>query len=232
MNTNFNNNVLTIPLTQPIRFKISKRSAVHKAGHTAGIYFWNKQTGSPPVKFRIGIHHLAPQVSTSKFSKKNLNKCLATLEGGRFVSELPMSITEATNAMSDHERLAYEQKFTADIINLLSGPIAEARYVALRDDEVISPRLVNIHALRFYGGNADMELIFRYFDCFKDAYKDKERKITEIYLRAYAFVIERSNWLAIMALADYITAAEKTVIEYEEIISVLEAHPITNHVMH
>jgi hypothetical protein len=38
--------------------------------------------------------------------------------------------------------------FEADIINVLAGPLAEAVYLALRDNEPFNPELVNISALQ------------------------------------------------------------------------------------
>jgi len=51
----------------------------------------------------------------------------------------------------------------------------------------------------------------------------REQKITELFLAAFSFVNERSNWRAITALADYIISEDKSIIECNEIIAVLGA---------
>jgi hypothetical protein len=45
----------------------------------------------------------------------------------------------------------------------------------------------------------------------------------ELFLAAYQFIDNRSNWRAITVLADYIVNAGKQIINCEEAIAVLEA---------
>jgi hypothetical protein len=61
--------------------------------------------------------------------------------------------------MSSSENLAYAKAFNADIVNLLTGFIAEAKFIAIRDNEVITPRLVNVHSLHNYGVERDLQLL-------------------------------------------------------------------------
>jgi hypothetical protein len=137
---------------------------------------------------------------------------------------LPSSVDEAINNFSTTQKRAYQRAFEADIINLLVGPLAEANYVAMRDDEPINPRLVNLNALHHYGGSSDLETINEYLDCLIDDSAKREKKLSELFLAAFNFINDRSNWNAIMALADYILADCKNIIECEEIISVLDGH--------
>jgi hypothetical protein len=125
---------------------------------------------------------------------------------------------------SSTQKQAYQRAFEADIINLLVGPLAEANYVAMRDDEPINPRLVNLNALHHYGGSSDLETINEYLDCLSANRAQREKKLSELFLAAFNFISDRSNWHAIMALADYILADCKNIIECEEIIAVLDAH--------
>ncbi|HEY8096516.1 MAG TPA: hypothetical protein VIE65_10560, partial [Methylobacter sp.] len=113
--------------------------------------------------------------------------------------------------------------FEADIINLLAGPLAEARYVSLRDNEPINPELLNVTALQYYGGSSDLEVVNEYLECFIDSDELRERKMTELFLAAFSFVCERPNWLAITALADSILAHQENIIECNDIIDVLES---------
>jgi len=43
-----------------------------------------------------------------------------------------------------------------------------------------------------------------------------------LFLVAFNFICVRSNWLAITALAEYILSADKSVIDYDDIIALLE----------
>ena len=94
----------------------------------------------------------------------------------------------------------------------------------MRDDEPINPHLVNLNALHYYGGSSDLETINDYLDCFIANRAQREKKLVELFFAAFNFINDRSNWHAIMALADYILADSKNIIECEEIIAVLDAH--------
>ena len=140
------------------------------------------------------------------------------------IHTLPCSVEEAISNFSLAQRQAYLHAFDADIFNLLVGPLAEANYVARRDGELINPRLVNLNALHYYGGASDLETINEYLDCLIANRAHREKKISELFLAAFNFINDRSNWRAIIALADHILADGKNVLEYEEIIAVLDAH--------
>lgn len=217
---------------QSIGRTLSKRSAFHEAGHAAAIYLGNNQKGLPPVHFRIVIQQPAPSDKVVVFSKKILNRCFAKIEGGQLITDFPQSMSIATKSLSDAEKEGYELAFCADIINLLAGPIAEAKYVALRDGEAISPRLVNLRALRNYGGENDLATLANYFLCLDEPDADRERKIIELFLSAYAFVNDRKNWRAITELANYLETSMEPVIEYGEIAAVLELNADNKLVTH
>ena len=134
------------------------------------------------------------------------------------------SVDEAICGFSSTQKQAYKSAFEADIVNLLVGPLAEANYVARRDDEPINPRLVNLDALHYYGGSSDLETINEYLDCLNPNKTLREKKLAELFLAAFNFINDGSNWHAITALADYILADCKNIIECEEIIAVLDAH--------
>jgi len=208
---------------------LRKQTAIHEAGHAAAIYLGNKQKELPPVFFQIIIKN---EVKTGQWlpqtddNAKNRMTCFAKVEGGRLIHTLPSSLMKATLRFSINESQAYRTAFEADIINFLAGPLAEARYVALCDDEIFNPRLVNLHALHFYGGAADVALAQEYLDCLVTGQQEKERKIADLFMAAYQFISQHSNWRAITALADFILNTGKNVIEYEEIISMLDAQAL------
>lgn len=202
---------------------VSRKIAIHEAGHAAAIYLGNQQKGLPPVFFQIFINPLNNDVQSSGFLGKPSDHYIAKVEGGRLIHTLPSSLDEATKDFSTAQKHAYQHAFEADIINLLAGPLAEARYLALRDNEPISPELVNVNALQYYGGASDLEVVNEYLECFIDSDELRESKMTELFLAAFNFVNERSNWLAITALADSILAHQENIIECNEIIDVLES---------
>jgi len=209
------------------RAELGRKTAIHEAGHAAAIYLGNKQKQLPPVFFQIFIKELnSDSQSTGCLCKSydNCNNCITKIEGGRLIHTLPSSVDEAMSDFSSTQKQAYQRAFEADIINLLVGPLAEANYVAMRDDEPINPRLVNLNALHHYGGSSDLETINEYLDCLSANRAQREKKLSELFLAAFNFISDRSNWHAIMALADYILADCKNILECEEIIAVLDAH--------
>ncbi|MDD1633203.1 MAG: hypothetical protein LUP91_13480 [Methylococcaceae bacterium] len=207
--------------------ELSRKTAIHEAGHAAAIYLGNKQKQLPPVFFQIFIKELNSDfLSTGCLCKSydTCNNCITKIEGGRLIHTLPSSVDEAISNFSATQKLAYQRAFEADIINLLVGPLAEANYIAMRDDEPINPRLVNLNALHHYGGSSDLETISEYLDCLVSDRSQREKKLSELFLAAFNFINDRSNWYAILALADYLLADCKNIIECEEIIAVLDAH--------
>ncbi|MDD2658761.1 MAG: hypothetical protein PHY54_03645 [Methylococcales bacterium] len=207
--------------------ELSRKTAIHEAGHAAAIYLGNKQKQLPPVFFQIFIKkHNSGFQSTGCLCKSyaSCNNCITKIEGGRLIHTLPYSVDEAISDFSSTQKQAYKNAFEADIINLLAGPLAEANYVAMRDDEPINPRLVNLNALHHYGGSSDLEAINEYLDCLSFNRARQENILSGLFLAAFNFVNDRENWRAIMALADYILTDSKNIIECEEIIAVLDAH--------
>jgi len=207
--------------------ELSRKTAIHEAGHAAAIYLGNKQKHLPPVFFQIFIKELNSDFQSTGClceSYDSCNNCITKIEGGRLIHTLPSSVDEAISDFSSAQKQAYQRAFEADIINLLVGPLAEANYIAMRDDEPINPRLVNLNALHHYGGSSDLETINEYLDCLIANRAQREKKLSELFLAAFNFINDRSNWRAILALSDYILADCKNIIECEEIIAVLDTH--------
>ena len=212
---------------QGTRIEIDKRIAYHQAGHAAAIYLGNKQKQLPAVHFQIIIK---PQEwdgrQSGRFTLKH-PQYTVKVDGGRLIQSLPMSFAEATQYFSWPEQEECLRAFEADVINLLAGSLAEAKYVALRDNEVFNPNLVYLGALKFYGGGSDLELITEYLECFMLHKAERDRKLAELFLAAYNFVNKQSNWCAISALADFIMdmprVEPKDIIQCEEVISLLES---------
>ena len=190
---------------------ISMETAIHEAGHAAAIYFGNKQRQLPPVYFQIRINQ--PDV------KSHWN---AEIEGGRLIHTLPESVAVVTAMLDTNQKADYLNAFEADIVNLLIGPLAEANYVAQRDDEIINSCLVTLASLPRYGGAADLIVAWEYLECWFDDPHQRQSKLSELFLIAFDFINQPTRWRAIIGLANYLLSCEQTVIDYEQISRVLD----------
>ncbi len=108
------------------------------------------------------------------------------------------------------------------MINLLVGPLAEAKHVALRDNECFSKNLVNVNALHNYGGTSDLEKVCDYLENFISDASRHEEKMTELFNQAFQFIDSAVYWQAIKCLASYMLDNMKNTISYEEVITVLD----------
>ena len=137
------------------------------------------------------------------------------------IHTLPSSVAKAVSDFTPAQEYEYQVAFEADIVNLLAGPLSEANYIALRDDEPITPNLIHLDALHFYGGRSDIATINEYIDCLELTLAQRQAKLTSLFLKAFAFIKDPANWCAIITLAEYIISSKKTIIDYEDIASVL-----------
>jgi len=200
-----------------------KQIAFHEAGHAAAIYLYNQQKQLPPVYFQISIKALGRQKNSL------LDTCslvydhyAAVVEGGRLIHSLPVALIESAHYFSATEQDAYQTAFEADMINLLIGPLAEAKHVAFRDDEQFNAQLVNINALHNYGGTSDLNKVYEYLDIFiADRSRHKEKTV-ELFDKAFQFISSPAHWKAIARLADYILKNKENIISCEEAIAVLD----------
>lgn len=206
-----------------------RQIAFHEAGHVAAIYLCNKQKQLPPVFFQITIKAL------DRTKQNAWNPCAmrhdhfaAVVEGGCLIQSLPSALIESVHYFSSTEQDAYRTAFEADIINLLVGPLAEAKHVALRDNEHFNAHLVNINALHYYGGGSDLEKIYEYLDAFIGAKNKHDEKLSELFNKAFQFIGSPVHWQAIERLADFILNNRKNIISCEEAITVLD-ESVTSH---
>jgi len=195
--------------------KIRLRTAVHEAGHAAAIYLGNKQRQLQPVFFQIVISEIPGNSQKS-------NHCLARVQGGRLIHSLTSSIKDSVRHFSQTQKEGYLKAFNADIVNLMVGPLAEANYVAMMDNEIINSLLVNFPALRFYGGASDIEVIEEYLDFYSNDATERKQKIDSLLNEAYAFINDRTYWRAIIALSQAIMASKKELVSYQEIAAILD----------
>jgi len=80
--------------------------------------------------------------------------------------------------------------------------------------------------LNFYGGGSDLETINDYLDCLNRSTAQREEKLSRLFFAAFSaafsFINDAENWHAILTLAEYILSSNKTIIDHEDIITVLD----------
>ncbi len=206
-----------------ICLEMDKRIAYHQAGRAAAICLGNKQKQLPEVYFRIIIKQQERGGQPSGRLAHMYGKYTVKVEGGLLIQNLPFSFEEVRRYFSWPQQEEYRCAFEADVINLLAGSLAEAKYVALCDDEVFNDNLVNLGALHFYGGGSNMEVITEHMKCFIPDKAERDKKLAELFLAAYSFVNNRTNWDAISVLAKFIMAESHSVINCEKVVSLLES---------
>jgi len=196
--------------------KLSKETiAFHEAGHATAIYLNNRTRNIPPVFFKILLNSITnEQVGGSTFTEPLEGDYIAKIEGGRLIQ---------TFSPLDEVTEGYMTAFEADIINVLVGPLAEAKYVHECDDECFNERLVNIHALIYYGGRLDLQLTSEYIQSLYPSRQEQEKTLNRLFNIAFGFIENHSNWQAICRLANYIYQCPKSVIDYEEVVLILES---------
>jgi hypothetical protein len=223
------NNITDIP-TQ-YRLKQHKECiAYHEAGHAAAIYLNNKAKNLPPVYFQIVFKELSDDKDYDVIIyQATHDDSIARVEGGRLIQSLPYSIDGLAHKLIDRNEAMtplvrdYIIAFETDIINLLVGPLAEAKHAYNRDDEVFNHQLINLRALKNYGGGSDLALAREYLESFSVNRQQQEEKLDELFLDAFDFINDRANWKAITRLADYILKSNKNIIGCEEVVSLLES---------
>jgi hypothetical protein len=202
--------------------EIDAKAFYHVAGQAAAIYLGNKQKQLPDVHFNILIKTEEPYKPQSNLLIGTYVHNPAIIVGGRLIQSLPLSYAEATDSLSWFHQAEYRCAFEVDIFNLLAGPLAEAKYIAYRDGEIFNSHLVNLKALRNYGGIQDMELVNEYMACFMSNEAERKEKLAELFLAAFYFVDDTSIWRKITALAMFIQdQSGEGIIHCEDVISFL-----------
>jgi hypothetical protein len=202
--------------------------AYHEAGHAAAIYLNNKARGMPPVFFHLSFNEAEAASEDSVMNyQKAYSDYIGRVEGGRLIQSLPASFAGLDRQLAEniepHLKSVsdYGVAFDLDIINLLAGPLAEAKYVAVNDGELFNHRLVNLPALKNYGGRFDLVLIDDYLHSFSRCKQQRAEKLNELFLIAFHFVSDYHNWKAITKLAEYIIESNKKTISYEKAVATL-----------
>jgi len=190
-----------------------QQTAFHEAGHAASIHLGNKQKKLPAVFFQIQIKKASDTGSLSS----------AKVIDGHLIQNLPIAGLKDFQSLSKLDQLNYQSAYEADVINLLVGPLAEAKYVSIRDDEAFNFNLLNTHALNYYGGSSDIKKAYTYLEYFIPSEPEREIKMVELFSQAFQFIDNQMNWKYILNLAHYILDTEKDIISCEEAIEVFES---------
>jgi len=223
------NNITDIPTHNRLQ-QHKQCIAFHEAGHAVAIYLNNKARNLPPVFFQIVFNEKSEATDYDELIyQATHDDSISKVEGGRLIQSLPYSIDGLVHKLIDHnEAMAplvrdYICAFEADIINLLIGPLAEAKHVYNRDDELFNRKLVDLRALKNYGGNSDLALAYEYLESYSTNIQQQDEKLDELFTLACDFVSDYSNWKAITKLAKYILESNKNLISCEEVVSILES---------
>lgn len=194
--------------------------AFHEAGHAAAIYIRNRYHSLPPVNFHISLSGVKGQHATKNRPLPLANQVLqAKLENGLLINNPAFS----EGGVSVQAMSAYRQACEGDVINLLAGPLAEAKHIAQRDGEYFNHHLVNFEALKNYGGASDQRKVEEYIESFGLSPLRKAEKLRELHTASYQFINQAHHWCAITRLAEHILGSEKDAIVCEEAVAVLEA---------
>lgn len=196
--------------------------AFHEAGHAAAIYLRNKQKHLPQIYFQISLTGFNQQKrQTDAVRQETQGVFQAILEGG--LLQLQSLDMPDNSSCQSQECLNCRTAYEADIINLLAGPLAEAMHVALRDGEQINHHLVNIDALKNYGGLSDMEKVEDYLNAYSSDPEKKSAKLKNLYAASFEFIAQPTHWRAITSLAKHISTCGKELIAYDDAVVILEA---------
>ena len=189
------------------------RTAFHEAGHAAAIHIRNRQKQLPPVFFEIQVKR--PNAVEHDFFAKVID--------GNLIQNLPIAVIESLSALSSTGQHSSQRAYEADVVNLLVGPLAEAKYVSIRDGEMFSQDLINLNALRHYGGHSDLEKAQQYLESFITSKTQREKKRVELLAQAYQFVDNHKNWACILNLAHYILDSQQETISCDEAMAIFDA---------
>jgi len=193
--------------------ELHSRTAFHEAGHAAAIHIRNRQKQLPPVFFEIQIKRL--ESSEREFFAKVVD--------GNLIQNLPIAVIESFSAMTNYGQHSCQRAYEADVVNLLVGPLAEAKHVALGDGEIFNLDLVNLNALRHYGGHSDLERAQYYLEYFITSKTRRDKKLAELLKQAYQFIDNPRHWTCISSLAQFILDSRQEVISCDEAISIFDA---------
>ncbi len=220
MKRNYPANTSNIKLNQ----SLTKQIAYHEAGHAAAIYLNNKKKNLPPIYFQIRIKELNSPDNIIEVQTLKSESSMAMIEGGRLIQSLPLTLLESACFYSADQLDAFKAAFEADIINLLVGPLAEAKQVALYNHSRFNTENITLETLHTYGGSSDLKTVHEYLSSFIADRHFYNETLTKLFSEALDFINTPSHWCAIERLATYILSHDDDIISCEDVITLIDTH--------
>jgi hypothetical protein len=199
--------------------------AFHEAGHAAAIYSINRMRKIPPLSFRLRFNVISTEAPVD--FQTAYENYIACIEGGRLLNTLPPTLDDpqVSPIISGHEWIQTREDllnaFEADVINLLAGSLAEAKFIAEMDDEIFTYQLIDPPALENYGGSFDLALIDDYLQSYSPDHQTRDLKLNQLHRVAFNFINDYHNWQAISRLAEFILAANQDTVGSEEVAAIV-----------
>ncbi|MFI3138501.1 MAG: hypothetical protein QX197_17145 [Methylococcaceae bacterium] len=208
-----------------------RKVAYHEAGHATAIHFNNTLQRLPPVFFHIVFGEVDISIDGALNADVEPYNGISRIEGGRFIQALALAFDNLECPSSEYteKRLfkyadAYRLAFEADIVNLLIGPLAEAKYCMGMDNEPFDLQLLTVAAMKNYGGAEDLLAVNDYLRSYSVDKQTQNEVLKQFFTQAYDFVNDSKNWAEISKLATYILASGKDEISCDEVMALLDGH--------
>jgi hypothetical protein len=205
-----------------------QRTAFHIAGHATSIYSNIKAKNLPRIFFKIMLKELNNCYEDDLKCYQINNQSVTSSSYGRRLTEMSLEDNNSVPYKKVQPNLTMPSikaplmVFEADIVNLLAGPLAEAKYVYDIDNELFSELLIDQNALKNYGGYSDLILVNDYLLSFSDCQEQRDDKLNELFVIAFKFIDQQTNWAAITKLAHSIIKGQQDNIDYEKVVSLFE----------
>ena len=211
-----------------------KKIAYYESGRAVAMLINNQLKNLPPVFFEITFNNNTQNTpSDTQLDLASDVDYSAKVKGGRLVKNLPESIAMFTSELDLFLEYSMEQKekiieglvmaMECDLVNILVGSLAEAKYTVLCDDEIFNKNIVNINALHNYVGLSDRVLIEEYLTCFSNSKRLQNHILERLFMQAYDFIDNASNWKKIMKLVDHILDEDIKKINYNQVNKLLDS---------
>lgn len=213
--------LIKLPDSPLEEFKADEIKAYYIAGKASSILLGNKQRNLPAVYFEITAARQR-DFHPSEIRPLSIGLLPVHLEGGRLIQNLTVPFAELTRGFNEEQTHQFRSAVEADIVNLMAGAAAEARYRIQHFGETMSGKSLPLTTLHVYADNVDLDQIGDYMDCLSLSKTEHERILTELFAIACEFVESESNWMAITALARFIHNEADEEITCEQLIALLE----------
>lgn len=208
-----------------------KQYAFHNAGHLVAIYVNDGNKQLKHANFPIKLNDVN-SVDTDSVHQaiRNGRRNGVFSNTGCSMQSIAVAVEEASpgyfgaSTAIDPDRET-ENLLEAEIINLLAGPLAEARYIHDEDNEPMTHHLVDLEALKSYGGCEDLALVQENLSVLSQDPSECERKLAELFKTAFDFIVNELNWKVVSQLAE--SLYRKKSMSYGEVVAMFEANQHT-----